>query len=339
MITEQSRRQTDDVSDVITDVDAHKRPFFMLLRKGSPCDAKIYNYYASEVADGAFGGVIIKDVTEFAHATRDPMNAQTMWFQETCGVSTESMVFKDPSVKGNNEMGWQRLQAAKRHNRAIERALLSNMEARQGDNVTLTDRTRGAFMWLQATAQTVTGAILAVPEGQRPTANYAGTLAAFDETALVERIRLAAEQTQDAVDLHGLLGSRLKAAIDNMSVYVPEKSGNVAVRRINWDGKSGQTITRAVSIIQTGSGQVTAHPTFDLYRTPETGAETAYSSRSGIFIEPDLWELRHAHGGKPGIFKELEDKGGGKRSFIRSCFMLVCKTPKGQFRAEISADT
>lgn len=339
MITEQSRRQTDDVSDVITDVDAHKRPFYMLIKKGSPAPAKIFNFYASEVADGAFGGVIIKDVTEFPHSERDPMNAHTMWFQEACGVSTESLVFVDPSMKGNNEMGWQRLQAAKRHNRAIERALLSNMEARAGNNTDVTDRTRGAFMWLSDTAQTVSAPLLAVPAGQRPTANFTGTLATFDEEALVERIRLAAEQTQDSVDLHGLLGSKLKAKIDLMSVYVAEKSGNIAVRRINWDGKSGQTITRAVSVIQTGAGQVTAHATYDLYRNPDTGAATAYSSRSGIFIEPDLWEIKPAPAGKPGLFKELEDKGGGKRGFIRSCMMLVCRTPKGQFRAEISADS
>ena len=339
MITEQSRRQTDDVSDVITDVDAHKRPFYMLLRKGDSCPAKIMNYDATEVEDGAFGGVIIKDVTEFKHAGRVPMNAHTMWFQETYGVSTESMVFKDPAMKGNNEVGWQRLRASKRFNRSIERALLSNMEAVSGDNTTTPDRTRGAIMWLSDTAQSVTGALLPVPASHRPAANYAGTLAAFDETALVEKIRLASEQMQDSIDLQAFLGSKLKTNLDNMSVYVPEKSGNVAARRINWDGKAGMAITRAVSVFQTGAGVVTAHVTYDLYRDPLTGLQTDYSSRSGIFIEPDLWELRAAPAGKPGLFKELEDKGGGARGFIRACLMLVCRTPKGQFRALISADT
>ena len=64
------------------------------------------------------------------------------------------------------------------------------------------------------------------------------------------------------------------------------------------------------------------------------GAKTAYTTRSGVFIEMKNWVLEWLD---PWHHMPLLDQGGGPRGFHKGWVRLVCKCPLGQVRAYIGS--
>lgn len=194
------------------------------------------------------------------------------------------------------------------------------------------DRTRGVYRWLDSSAQ----AVLPVHADVRPTSamRYTSTLAAFTEAAFKTMLQAASEQIDNDVDLVGYVGSALADQMALWSILVPTTT-NIANASQVISKVSDMSIERKVTFFRFMGMQakniVQRRMLCDL---SSANAKTAYSTRSGAWINPEQWELDWI---EPWHHVPLLDQGGGPRGFHKGWIRLRCKCPMGQVSAYIGS--
>lgn len=311
-----------DVSKTFNHLEPADTPFFTMLPKGGTADAAMVEYALESIRVSGHKGVAGADVTTFMKNTREYLKARLQMLEEPWMVSTKADRRPAPEMNGK-ESARQKYHCLLTLKKAIERRLLSNEDCLEegGGNQ---DETRGALRWADTAAQTT----YPVPSGFRPTSamRYTGALASFTEPSLEAMLKAIRSVRKVALELDYFVGEDLKAQIDGFLVNTPDVSNHTVIRNINFDGKAGE-ISRAVGFVKTSFGNARIHLTDYLATDPDTGADTAYTPKSGLLVKLSEWEVRFAMEGRPALF-DLPDLGGGPRGFARAELALICKNPQ-----------
>lgn len=322
-INETNRTAVQDVSKLIVLIEPTKNPFLSMIKKGASVLSELVEYTVETAMDGKLTGDLFDVATTPTSQEREKLYARPQPFREIWGVSEISTHYADTVVQ--DEIAHQKKHAMARLNRRMSRALLSFNELVAGTSAT-PSQMRGLFTWLQAAAQSV----LPVPTSHRPTAaqNITTPVDEVTETAFMAFLKACYDHKQDMVELKGFVGSDLKAQIDTFTIYDQVASGIQSIRSYNYNGTTS-TVQRNVSILKSSFGVCELHLTSDCVRTQATGAASAYTPKSGAFVEMDMFELRSTKKGAPKSYTKAPD-GSGASGWIDAVAGLYCNSPRGQ---------
>jgi hypothetical protein len=317
----------EDLSDVLSCIVAEEAPFTsMLSKEGKPAN-KIMNYQASRFPDRAFDGVLDGlDVESYNdQKPRALLTAVQQKFREPWSVSDFA---DEATVAGlpKGEVGEQKANALINLKFAIEGRLLSNEECSVDDGATVANETRGAIMWLSSDAQ----ATYPVDSNFRTPAasRHAAALSGLTEAAFQALLASAWTKRRGAVTLDGFVGITLKRLFDNWSALADAGASfaTFPVRTFNQNSDS-KALVKCIDILKFSEATVRLHPSAYIGKTAGTGADSAYTPRSGLFLDLAMWSLAWMR--KPGLY-QLENKGGGPRGYADAIVGLKCKNPLGE---------
>lgn len=190
------------------------------------------------------------------------------------------------------------------------------------------NRTTGAFTWLNPTQP---GTLFDVPAKCRLLASqwHSSTLAALTETVFRDMMAATAERIDGTSKWTGIVGLALARQMSSWAGLVTTVTGLSAGRNL-----ADETLKNVVTSFKWPEGQVDILTSFRLLCSTTTGAKTAYSSRSGMFIDPEMWRLAAM---QPIEDKDGLDQGGGPRGWWEDMFVLQCLQPMNQFAVYVNS--
>lgn len=323
--TESQVGKVEDVSDIIFNVTAEETPFTSMVRKGTNMNQEVASFQMEKTPAAAFDGILDgADVDSFEGVVRETAIAVSQEFRRSWKVSQRAEVNKVHGLGSAGEKAHQKVLAMQTLKKMMERQFCSNGNSQRQSGQSVF-RTRGAISWLSATAQ----ASDPVPANFRPgTAAVADgtTVAAVTESAFNTLLSNMFDATEGGKKvLQGLVGTLLKNQFDSFGAIADAGASfaTFPVRTFNNDSKD-KTLIRVIDHLIFSAGEVWLHLTPFLMCTQATGASSASTSRSGIFLAMDSWEVRFQQ--KPEMH-ELENQGGGPRGYVNAMAALVCYNP------------
>jgi hypothetical protein len=317
----------EDLADILSCVVAEETPFTSMLSKEGKPSNKIMNYQAKRYPNRAFAGVMDgEDVSTYnEQAPRAVLTAVCQKFVEPWMVSD----FADEAVVAGlpkGEKGEQKAAALINLKFAIEGKLLSATECSVDDGGSTPNVTRGAINWLSADAQAVypVDSNFRTPTGCR----FTSALSGLTEAAFQNLLAAAWTSRRGVSVLDGFVGITLKRVFDNWSSLTDAGASfaTFPVRTFNQSAES-KALVKVIDILKFSEATVRLHPSAYIAKDSSTGADTAYTPRSGLFLDMAMWKLAWTR--KPRMV-DLEDKGGGPRGFADAILGLKCFNPLGQ---------
>ena len=314
-----------EVGDSIFIAQSDKVPFSRLLKRGKKPTNMLSSWPVQVYPDRAFAGTLDgSDIATFEHTNREQIEAYGMWLR-TAGwmVSRLAQLTKTWGVQGN-EQAKQAKDDALILAQMIEKQLLSDDEMAVESGAT-PYRSRGAYEWLKATAQSVKP----VPASYRPDAAciFTSALASFLPANMETMLEAAATQKKEAVDLTGYVGIKLKTQMSTWPQHdTTATDTNQALGRWNMAAED-KKLLRVVDFFEFDAGKVKVFPSWYMLCTAADGAVSASSPRSGLFLDMDMWELCFLD--NPTAWIE-PPKSGGPRGYHDAVYLLKCLNPTGQ---------
>jgi hypothetical protein len=331
----------EDLSNLMTYVDARSCPFTSAVKKGSAPKNSLLEWPLDKhkqnvVAAATYGTGAISSNTVSAELPIDGDDVSTF---ENYDDRTKATVYvqylrRQPKVSRLANMtsdvagvGWKKEMAESiskalvAHKRDIESTICSgqetNAEAVSGGS-SEPYQTRGIGKWVNSSA----GAILPVPADFRtPAASMVSIAAAslYEETVrgVLESIY---NQTGEAnKSFYGLCGTAVKKQLSELTLYVPSsRTGNIVAS--NRDAGASKLST-AVDIIESDFGTISLHLSTFLDQDARSGGSfDATVGQKALYIL-NLSNLELAFAENTNV-RELPDQGGGPRSLIESVFAL-----------------
>jgi hypothetical protein len=223
----------------------------------------------------------------------------------------------------SSEVANSKVKAMREIKRSIEAAIGSDNDM-QADNGVVPWKTRGLGNWIRATAQStnpVPSAFLTPSASIDTTATGSLTESVFNDVF------------QSIFQVNGgrrnytlFAGPSLKRAVSKFQ-RVEGTSGTTKTYQVMQDATEGK-VTLNVSVYDGDFHTVTIIP--DMFNGLLDGADPSTTTNQqkarGYVIDPALVGLGTMLGMAA---DELEDQGGGRRGFVSTSLLLVCKNPKG----------
>jgi hypothetical protein len=321
------------LANVIRNIESEATPYTTMIRTGTRPKQALHEWqvkaYPVVGHKGVHDGV---DATSFEHNPREEMSvyAQKSWWNP--GVSDFAEEAEVAGL-GKGEFAEQVADAIITVKRIIEKRCVSAEDTKLENGTTNPYETRGIFSWISSTAQTtkpVPSAFL-TPSAQI----YTGTLAAFTEAAFKAMAKSSYKQRKGTYSMHGFVGVDLKDKFTQMSVYIDNIANTTPIARYN-KSADDRAIVRVIDKLVMDSGEVLLHLSPFLYTDANTGEDTLYTHRSGIFTDMGMCFLAYTR--MPRVVN-LDYKGGGKRAIVDTIFLHGVENVLGAMKAEISADS
>jgi hypothetical protein len=316
--------QRQDIANEVFNVRADETPFTSMVPKRKRPLKKLTQWQVEDYPDPSHAGIMDgADVESFESTPRVMLEGIAQKFRRPWFVSDFADV---TTVAGlpSGEKGRQKAIAAIVLKLMIEARALSAEECSEDNGTDTPNATRGAFMWMSVSEQ----ALRPVPAAYRPASAcvYSSTLAALTETAFEACLAAAYKARRGKLDLDGFVGIELKQKFDNWTARDSEATTtNVPVRTFNQDS-SKNAIIKVVDFFKFSTGTIRVHLSSHL-RLGANGAASAYTHKSGLFIDRKMWALGFMR--DPGM-RELPDLGGGPRGYSDAIATLECHNPLGQ---------
>lgn len=320
-------------ADLIAVAEIEKTPYTSMLEKRTRPDQMDHSWqlkgYRKAGHRGVQDGV---DATNFNTTPRKRVHCYSQKIWDPVAVSDLAEEANVAGVK-KGEMAAQIADAFVTAAQIIERRCLSREDTLEENAPKNAYETRGGFSWLSNTAQTT----FPVPDDFRPGADqvYSGTLAAFTEAELLKLGRAAFKRRKGPTTLKGFVGVDLKASISNFTKYDDTPGGKTLVRRFNQNADD-KAVVNVIDRIVCDTGTIELHISSFLATDADTGDDTAYTHRSGLFLDMDMVGLAYTR--LPRVFK-LPYAGGGDKAVVDAIFLHQMDNVIGMFKAEISADS
>ena len=317
----------DSWADLMAVVESDKTPFTSMLPKRKKASQVVHHWQCKKFPNAGFNGVLDgKDATSFNSNQGEELTgvSQKVWYN--VGVS-DFMEEVDVAGVSGSHFNSQISDGLKVLARSIEKRCLSNEDVARDDGVANANETRGIFKWSDSTFGSAT---YAVPSNfQTPTGNkYGGTLANFWEDDFRLQGQTAYKERKGPGIMDGILGIELKEKFTEFTSYQANAAGTGApantspVRRFSYG--DGSVLKSTVDRLVLDSGTYDLHASSFLRCDPASGVETAYTHKSGIFVDMDMVGLAYTR--MPRV-KKLEYQGGGYKAIIDAIFMLMCDNP------------
>lgn len=297
-------------------------PFFSRLKTGKKPDAMLATWQAEVYPAVASTGTLDNTpVTTTESVGRELLSGCNHLFRRPWGVGKLATLGKLAGVK--DEAARQMYISLMLVKRMIEQQALSTDDCAQESGSTPWTM-RGAFSWLQSSAQTN----LPVPAAVRPASatRYTGALASLTETAFRTMLIAASNAINQPVNLEGWCGDDLKALIDDFTNIYPVASTSSQPRSA-YRIEGNSEYKNVVEMLSFSSGKVAVMPNSFLARTTSTGVVSAYSAKSGVFLNMDMWDIGFM---ESPANENLPIDGSGKRGFVDATLVVRCKNPLGQ---------
>jgi len=323
----------EELADAISNIQAQACPYSSMVHKASKPNQTLLQFQMEAYPDMGHGGVLDgADVSTFDHIPRQMAQAlpQKFWYNPSVtDFANESNV----AGESKTEMARQKIKGLVLLKRMGEARFLSNSEQAIEDGAAQPYETRGLFQWLSDVAQSVypVHADFLTPSDSRHT----DALADLTEDAFGDIMQSAYSQRKDAVTLKGLVGVALKRHISKFSTYVDTVASKTAARTFNQDAKS-RALINVIDKLVMDTGTVDLMISSFLATDETTGAQTAYSTRSGLFLDMDMLEICYTR--LPRV-RDLEDRGGGPRANEDMIVAQKCKNPLGHAVVYTNSDS
>lgn len=323
-----------ELGDTIFVAESEKTPFARLLPRGKKPVQMLCSWPVQAYPRRGFGGTVDgTDISSFNSVNRDTIEAYGMWMMtEGWMVSKLANLTAAAGVPVGKEKAHQARMDALVLAQMIERQLLSDsdtvLESRPGTAYV----SRGAFSWLQSGAQTTKP----VPASYRPSSScvYSGALASLTATQFENMLEAAANAKRAPVNLTGYVGISLKRQMTDWAVHDTEASATDKALRSYTISASEKKLIRTVDMFEFDSGSVVTFPSWYALCDSSTGENTAYTSKSGIFVDLDMWELCFME--EPASYEEPQ-KSGGPRGYNSAVYILKCLNPLGQMMVKTNS--
>lgn len=320
------------IANVVANVVSDATPFTSMQEKRERPKQSLHDWQVKSYPVTGHRGVLDnKDASDFKSNPRAEvlMRAQKTWYNPA--VSDFADEAEIVGIKGGSEMAEQIADAIVAVAFQIEKRVLSNEDAYADDGVKRGNETRGAFCYIQDTVQ----AIYPIPAGFRtPGAQiYTGTLDNFGQDTFEAMCASSFIQRKGPFKMHGFLGITLKNKFTNFSFYQPNVNNQTPIGQFTQEAKSKKSI-RAIDNLVMDTGEVDLHPTSFLYTDPDTGADTAFTHKSGIFVDMTMCGLAYSR--KPRVIRKPYD-GGGQKAIVDAIFLNMFDTVLGMMAAKIQA--
>lgn len=319
-----------DISSIIGIIEPQNYPGISMLRKGRKATQLLLEQVVEEYPNVPFLGIpdnkpAGQNPTSVA---REKLYGYVQKFRREWSVSD---LVEEIDLAGVPE-GEKRRQKAicgKLLKRMMEQAFFADSEM-SDDNGVVGRTMRGIPKWLSTTEQSV----YPVPANFRPTSDqkYTGTLANFTESSFRAMVDAASKQVNEPITIDFFAGVDLRRYIDAFTEKVSLSSGESSLRNYNFDGSSKE-VSYGVDVLNWGTGRVRIHTSFWLLRTPETGAVTSGSYRSGYGINMAMWEARTMRA--PRSIDQSYD-GGAYKGYDDAVMSVMPLNTKGSLVVECS---
>lgn len=318
-------------ANIIANIQATNFPYTSMVQKAERPGQVLETWQVKTYPDVPHIGVVDgKDATDFDSNPRKEiqMRAQKSWRKP--GVSD----FADEAeiVGLNGTESAEQIRDALVLLKKIVESRCCGADNAQADNGVLGNETRGMFSYLQNTAQSY----LPVPDGFRtPTASrYTGTLAALTErNDFLPLCRSSYIQRKGPFKTHAFLGAELKQVFTEFSKYSDTVASKTAVKSFikqQDDTSYVETVDRLVL----DTGTMDLHITPYLYKTAATGADSAYTHKSGFIVDMEMCHLAYTR--LPRVVK-LPYLGGSNKAIVDTIYMHLMDNPLGAISLEINS--
>lgn len=320
------------LANIVACVVSDATPYTAMLQKRERPKNSIHTWQVKSYPQTGHRGVVDKKpASEFQSNPRQEVQcrAQKTWYNPA--VSDFADEAEVVGVKGGSEMAEQIADAIIAVAFQIEKRCLSDQDTRTDDG-TRGNETRGALSWVSNTAQ----GNLPVPSAFRTPSAQITTVAlsAFNQTIFEPMAASSFIQRKGPFKMHGFVGINLKRRFTDMGFYHANVSSFTAVGQFVQDATSKKMV-KAVDQLVMDSGEIDLHPTAFLATDADSGADTAYTHRSGVFLDMDKAGLCYTR--KPRVINRPYD-GGGQKAIVDAIFLHMIDNPLGAMKCYINAD-
>jgi len=314
----------EDLSDVISVVDAKNTPFISTARKGSDItNANVYSFQADKYNDPSFDGVLSNaDVSTFDDPSKNRalLSARAQKYRRTVLVDDFAQNASDVAGIGRKKLLADGIaKAMVEIKRDMESSFCSGRES-QAQAGTNPYRTRGLFSWVANAAQSD----LPVPTDYRtPSASIntsaVGSVTEADVQTLLQSIYSQSGQVDEMVLL---CGPSLKRQFTSFTRFSTGATSNaLSIRTFNQSADSKRIIS-AINFFEGDFGSLRLVNSLFLRKDASATAQEG----SGLVLDMDKCEVRFAR--RPRMM-ELQNEGGGERALIDAIASVTCLSPQG----------
>jgi len=330
------------IADIIANIQTTTTPFTSMIAKRTKPVNQPHTWQGEVYPDVDSKGVPDgKDVQKFDYVPRYLLQCYAQKFWRNPAVSDFA---DEAAIAGadGGEMARQKAIAMTLLKRKLEQQALSADDTAANSPATDPEQgytTRGMFSWISNTAQATfpVPAQLLTPAAQI----YSSTLNAFKEgtatpasgTTFATMCASSYIQRKGPLTMDAFLGIYLKQQITQFTTYSENLASFTSVRQFQRDGDT-KTLTNTIDQLVTDTGSVRLHVSSYLRKTTSTGADSAYTHKSGIIVDMDMVGLAYTR--LPRIVPQ-EYKGGGPRAICDCIGIVMCDNPLGMIKMEINS--
>ena len=314
----------EDLSDVISVVDAKNTPFISTARKASDItNANQYSFQADRYNEPSFDGVLSNaDVSSFDDPSKNRalLSARAQKYRRTVKVDDFAQNASDVAGIGRKRLladGIARSMVEIK--RDMESSFCSGRDS-QAQAGTAPYRTRGLFKWVDSAVQ----GDLPVPADYRTPSGSINTSAVGSVTeAEVQTLLQSIYSQSGQVDEMVLLcGPSLKRQFTSFTRFSTGATSNALSIRTFTQTADSKRIISAINFFEGDFGSLRLVNSLFLRKDASTTAQEG----SGLVLDMDKCEVRFAR--RPRMV-ELEDQGGGPRALIDAIASVTCLAPQG----------
>ena len=313
----------EDLTNFLTILEPEDCPKTSTFAKTTKATNTFQTWQADSLAPVDFSGVLEgQDVSAFNNeaANRARFGNYVQMFRRPWMVSRLQEASDPAGV--SSEVANSKVKAMREIKRSIEAAIGSDNDM-QADNGVVPWKTRGLGNWIRATAQSVNP----VPSAfLTPSASIDATATGSLTENLFNDVFQSIFQVNGGRRNYTLFaGPNLKRAI---SKFQRQEGTTTAKSYMVTQDANENKVTLNVTVYDGDFHTVTVIP--DMFNGLADGADPSVTTNQqkarGYVIDPALVGISTFLGMQA---EELEDQGGGRRGFVSTTLLLVCKNPKG----------
>ena len=313
----------EDLTNFLTILEPEDCPKTSTFAKTTKATNTYQTWQADSLAPVDFSGVLEgQDVSAFNNeaANRARFGNYIQSFRRPWMVSRLQEASDPAGV--SSEVANSKVKAMREIKRSIEAAIGSDNDM-QADNGVVPWKTRGLGNWIRATAQSVNP----VPSAfLTPSASIDATATGSLTENLFNDVFQSIFQVNGGRRNYTLFaGPNLKRAI---SKFQRQEGTTTAKSYMVTQDANENKVTLNVTVYDGDFHTVTVIP--DMFNGLADGADPSTTTNQqkarGYVIDPALVGISTMLGMQA---EELEDQGGGRRGFVSTTLLLVCKNPKG----------